>query len=627
MFDTRSKVELRLPEGPVLCLEAASAGSRALAYAVDFCLRWGGLGLFLMLLFFLKEEVLYRLLDLEYYFQSFTGLSIAFTVICFFLVEWSYPIFFDVFRGGVSPGKAVLKLRVVTEQGLPLNFRTSLLRNIFLIVDLLPSFGLVGIIMMLVSKENRRTGDFVAGTLVIHEPHKVIADDLACNLQTTPLRAGQESQTVETSDPGLVSQKKNILLPSELFAIIQDFLERRGEIIERNRRDLALQLLHLCRQVGSANKGITAYGSGENLSESGNEEQELENILLQATPVNIAQLTAVESSLGRNTWQEFLKLYAQTRGEAAYCVRLAKKADDVRSLMDRYRLLIRLFGLVSQVAPQSRESRMLQETLLDARRKIFATRNLDSALERTSFQEKISASFQLVVRHVILSLFLFFGVALLSYLIVRSNSSLSWHFLSDSVVAQLKSGKLWTDNLTSFSAIASSQIVTNNISVSLLALALGITGGLGTALILVVNAVMLGGIFASLEVYGMGNRLLEFVLAHGILELSVIAVSGGMGFFIGDSIIKPGEHTRVKSLQGAAKSMVPLVLINGVALVLAGLVEGYVSSAPTQGIAFKGGIGVLLGVLYWSTIMGCLFPKGMVKHGKQQNETNDSFCS
>ena len=86
----------------------------------------------------------------------------------FFLMEWSYPIYFEVFKDGVSPGKKACGLRVLDERGLPLSFKASFLRTLLLVVDIL-GFGLVAFLSMLFSKKSQRLGDLLAKTMVVHE--------------------------------------------------------------------------------------------------------------------------------------------------------------------------------------------------------------------------------------------------------------------------------------------------------------------------------------------------------------------------------------------------------------------------------------------------------------------------
>jgi uncharacterized RDD family membrane protein YckC len=84
-----------------------------------------------------------------------------------FAVESGYFVFWEILTGGRSPGKALVGLRVVQRNGLPIELGSSMVRNVFRIVDLLPTSYMVGLISMLVSPSGERLGDHAAGTIVI----------------------------------------------------------------------------------------------------------------------------------------------------------------------------------------------------------------------------------------------------------------------------------------------------------------------------------------------------------------------------------------------------------------------------------------------------------------------------
>jgi uncharacterized RDD family membrane protein YckC len=89
-----------------------------------------------------------------------------------FCVWWFYPVYFEVFRQGETPGKAAMGVRVVQIDGSPVGWRGSLLRNLLQTVDFLPSLGLLGMGMMMFHPRSRRVGDLAAGTMVVHRSDK-----------------------------------------------------------------------------------------------------------------------------------------------------------------------------------------------------------------------------------------------------------------------------------------------------------------------------------------------------------------------------------------------------------------------------------------------------------------------
>jgi uncharacterized membrane protein SpoIIM required for sporulation len=148
----------------------------------------------------------------------------------------------------------------------------------------------------------------------------------------------------------------------------------------------------------------------------------------------------------------------------------------------------------------------------------------------------------------------------------------------------------------------SSAVFTNNIPVSLLALAAGIAVGLGTVLVLVYNGLVLGVVFGLTIDNGQGEPLLEQVASHGLLELSCIVVSAAAGLRVGEAILRPGRRRRGDALVDEARGAVETVLGTAPWLVLAGFVEGFVSPRGIGAPAALA-IGAALAAVYWALVM------------------------
>jgi uncharacterized RDD family membrane protein YckC len=149
-LDTRLAVET--PGGVELALHPAGAPARGLAFAVDFGLR--------IVLFVIAATLL----------RSFEGIGGGLLLLLFFGIEWFYPVLFELLPGAATPGKRMLGLRVVMDDGMPVTPAASLLRNLLRTADFLPMMYVAGAISMLSRSDFRRLGDIVAGTLVVHVP-------------------------------------------------------------------------------------------------------------------------------------------------------------------------------------------------------------------------------------------------------------------------------------------------------------------------------------------------------------------------------------------------------------------------------------------------------------------------
>jgi uncharacterized membrane protein SpoIIM required for sporulation len=151
-------------------------------------------------------------------------------------------------------------------------------------------------------------------------------------------------------------------------------------------------------------------------------------------------------------------------------------------------------------------------------------------------------------------------------------------------------------------AALSSQIFTNNIRVTFLAIAGGIFAGLGTAAVLIFNGGFLGAILGLTVENGSSAGFVELVVPHGVLELSCIAVSAAAGLRIGWALVEPGTLTRGQSLRREARPAMELVLGTMPWLVVAGLVEGFVTGS-TGGLGGAIVVGGGLGMVFWGLVV------------------------
>ena len=155
---------------------------------------------------------------------------------------------------------------------------------------------------------------------------------------------------------------------------------------------------------------------------------------------------------------------------------------------------------------------------------------------------------------------------------------------------------------TAESAAFSYSVMTNNIQVTFLSFAAGIVFGLGTAVIVAYNGLILGAVAGGAIGNGNGLAFAEFVTAHGIIELTCIAVAAAAGLRVGYAIVAPGPRTRSRALVEEARAAVAIVLGTVPWLILAGFIEGFVTRA---GFGLIPGIvlGVGVGALYWTLVI------------------------
>jgi len=145
-------------------------------------------------------------------------------------------------------------------------------------------------------------------------------------------------------------------------------------------------------------------------------------------------------------------------------------------------------------------------------------------------------------------------------------------------------------------------IFTHNITVTFLAFALGIGAGILTSLLLAINGLQLGVVAGLASGAGHGRIFTELVVGHGVLELSCVCVAGAAGLRLGWALVAPGHRLRKVAVTEEARATTELVLGTAPWLVVAGLVEGYVTPAG-WGLAPVAGLGIGLALAYWSLVV------------------------
>jgi uncharacterized RDD family membrane protein YckC len=144
-------VAAETPEGILLELRPAGLSTRFYAFVLDWIIRLA---------------IVYAAAIVAAFMG---GIGIAFWLILLFALEWLYPIAFELTPSGATPGKRVLGLKVVIDNGLPVTPAASVARNLLRVADFLPFGYGFAIVSMLVRRDCKRLGDVAAATLVVHD--------------------------------------------------------------------------------------------------------------------------------------------------------------------------------------------------------------------------------------------------------------------------------------------------------------------------------------------------------------------------------------------------------------------------------------------------------------------------
>ncbi|HEY1403096.1 MAG TPA: stage II sporulation protein M, partial [Pyrinomonadaceae bacterium] len=138
----------------------------------------------------------------------------------------------------------------------------------------------------------------------------------------------------------------------------------------------------------------------------------------------------------------------------------------------------------------------------------------------------------------------------------------------------------WWETLNEANQVGGAAIMTNNIQVMFYAFAFGALVGLGTLYIMAFNGANIGAVLALTYRAGYGHELVAFMAGHGVIELTCIFIAGGAGLLIGGAILIPGDLSRFDSLRLRGHDSIQLIVGCIPLLVLAGIIEGFISPAP-----------------------------------------------
>jgi uncharacterized membrane protein SpoIIM required for sporulation len=208
-------------------------------------------------------------------------------------------------------------------------------------------------------------------------------------------------------------------------------------------------------------------------------------------------------------------------------------------------------------------------------------------------RDEYPAIFQRNIRYVVASLLVSVAWGVLGAVLTNARPEFMRHFVGPQMIETMERHEMWTKSIVTVAPMASSAIMTNNLTVSFVTFASGIAFGLGTFFYLYVNGMMLGVIGAACHQYGMSLALWSFVAPHGSLELPAILIAGGAGFRLGYSMLFPGSlRWRDSVAQGGIEAT---RLVSGVIpmLVIAGSLEGFFSPSHAP-VGLKFTVGGLL---------------------------------
>ena len=181
----------------------------------------------------------------------------------------------------------------------------------------------------------------------------------------------------------------------------------------------------------------------------------------------------------------------------------------------------------------------------------------------------------------LLAFAIFAVTGLAAFILTMRDPTFAHRLLGTHMMETIEKREMWTHSIVTIKPLAASSIMTNNLSVAFATFASGITAGVGTVWMMVLNGLLIGVIGAATLQAGMAGQLWTFVVPHGVLELPAIFIAGGAGFEIARGMLFPGLLPRRESLARAGGRAAQLLLGTIPMLIVAGVIEGFLSPSET----------------------------------------------
>jgi uncharacterized RDD family membrane protein YckC len=234
IIETEETLIIETPERVPLAFALASIGNRFLAVTIDHSIQF--LSMFLVGWIFLSITGFGQDTFEGSVSQVFTEMpkwTIAIMIMVIFVIFAAYFIVFEWLWNGQTPGKRLLKLRVIREDGRPLTLWEAIARNLLRIFDAVPGFVIpiysMGLIVIFLSNRDQRVGDIFAGTVVVRErldEAPTFEETFSNPISDAAFRRVQPKTEIR-ANVGLLSERE--------VEVVESFLRRRWDLTERQR--------------------------------------------------------------------------------------------------------------------------------------------------------------------------------------------------------------------------------------------------------------------------------------------------------------------------------------------------------------------------------------------------------
>ncbi|HEY7877872.1 MAG TPA: stage II sporulation protein M [Gemmatimonadaceae bacterium] len=569
-------IDVETPEQVVLSYTVAGVGSRAAAAIIDALVISAfilSLYLLLLLLAWVGSEPGSKTTPNDVA-DSWVMAVLSLFV---FAVQWGYYVLFEAIWDGQTPGKRKLHIRVVQDGGYSVSFGASAVRNVVRVIDMQPGlFYAVGIISAVLSKSGKRLGDMIAGTFVVQER----IDQVLPTVRT----AAERNHAADVAAPAAAA------LTADEYDLLGRFLARRAALDADRRARLTEQLIERFHAF-LPNEGSSPVSRLVRLYDAERIARGRGVAARGATGAAREHHALVAQSTGR--WSSFAAVLsrAQKRGLSQL------SEDEVSDFVAQYRDVATDLARL-KTASRGRDS----DALFYLSRLVAGGHNLLYRQKRltgratvrfvaVNVPREIRRSWAFVVAAAA-CLFVPVGI---TYRAVTRDPALAESLLPPGMIdranegaARARSGNRTYVEIKDFMRpLAASGIIRNNVTVTYVVFAFGITAGIGTVSMLVFNGISIGAALGLYANKGIVGQIGEFVLAHSVFELSAICIAGGGGLLLASALLLPGALTRREALVIKGRRAIRLIAASTLLLIVAGTIEGLISPRTDISVSTK----------------------------------------
>jgi len=241
----------------------------------------------------------------------------------------------------------------------------------------------------------------------------------------------------------------------------------------------------------------------------------------------------------------------------------------------------------------------LNSLVIRAHARIYRAEGDGAGLIARFFAEELPRTWRKNWRYMAVAFGLYLGFALFGFTATWIDTDFTHFVMLSGVTDQIVSNDHWWLSLNEANQIGATQILSNNILVTMRVFAMGVFLGIGSFYDLAFEGARLGSVFGACYKLNppFGNALASFVVGHAVIELSCIFFCGGAGMMIGYAIIDPGDLTRAQALKKKGVEAAKIVIGCAFFLVIAGIIEGFISPSDLPAsvkVAFGVGTGLAM---------------------------------